>query len=162
MQFNGWLFLAALCASGCTAPAPEDDPQVEASGFEADTATTGARLWIEVAGSGSSREVSLWAANLGGVLGIAAHVVLDPSYFTVGDAQLEQGALADAVTVLHEVGPGDLTLGLARRGAEAGDMPIDTPTRIARIRTYFHTPEAVTELCRELDLPCRTSGYRFW
>lgn len=34
--------------------------------------------------------------------------------------------------------------------------------RITRIRTYFHTPEAVTELCRELGLPCRTSGYRFW
>lgn len=34
--------------------------------------------------------------------------------------------------------------------------------RIARIRTYFHTPEVVSELCGELDLPCRTSGYRFW
>ncbi|MEY4548532.1 MAG: hypothetical protein RL685_4727 [Pseudomonadota bacterium] len=33
---------------------------------------------------------------------------------------------------------------------------------ITRIRTYFHTPEAVTELCRELGLPCRGSGYRFW
>lgn len=34
--------------------------------------------------------------------------------------------------------------------------------RIARIRTYFHTPEAIAELCRELGLPCRTNGYRFW
>jgi RNA polymerase sigma-70 factor (ECF subfamily) len=34
--------------------------------------------------------------------------------------------------------------------------------RIARIRTYFHTPEAITEVCRELGLPCRTNGYRFW
>jgi RNA polymerase sigma-70 factor (ECF subfamily) len=33
---------------------------------------------------------------------------------------------------------------------------------IARIRTYFHTPEALGELCRELGLPCRTNGYRFW
>jgi RNA polymerase sigma-70 factor (ECF subfamily) len=34
--------------------------------------------------------------------------------------------------------------------------------RIARMCTYFHTPEAVTEVCRELGLPCRTNGYRFW
>jgi RNA polymerase sigma-70 factor, ECF subfamily len=34
--------------------------------------------------------------------------------------------------------------------------------RISRMRTYFHTPEAIAEVCRELGLPCRTSGYRFW
>jgi RNA polymerase sigma-70 factor (ECF subfamily) len=34
--------------------------------------------------------------------------------------------------------------------------------RIARMRTYFHTPEAIAELCRELGLPYRTNGYRFW
>jgi RNA polymerase sigma-70 factor (ECF subfamily) len=34
--------------------------------------------------------------------------------------------------------------------------------RIAQMRTYFHTPEAIVELCQELGLPCRTSGYRFW
>ena len=34
--------------------------------------------------------------------------------------------------------------------------------RIARIRTYFHTPEAIAEVCRELGAPCRTNGYRFW
>jgi RNA polymerase sigma-70 factor (ECF subfamily) len=34
--------------------------------------------------------------------------------------------------------------------------------RIARMRTYFHTPEAIAEVCRELDLPYRTNGYRFW
>jgi RNA polymerase sigma-70 factor (ECF subfamily) len=34
--------------------------------------------------------------------------------------------------------------------------------QIARMRTYFHTPEAVEEVCRELGLPCRTNGYRFW
>ena len=34
--------------------------------------------------------------------------------------------------------------------------------RISRMRTYFHTPEAVAEVCRELDVPCRTNGYRFW
>jgi RNA polymerase sigma-70 factor, ECF subfamily len=34
--------------------------------------------------------------------------------------------------------------------------------QIARIRTYFHTPEAIAEVCRELGLPCRTNGHRFW
>jgi RNA polymerase sigma-70 factor (ECF subfamily) len=34
--------------------------------------------------------------------------------------------------------------------------------RISRMRTYFHTPDAIVELCRELGLPCRTNGYRFW
>ncbi|HEV8245007.1 MAG TPA: sigma factor-like helix-turn-helix DNA-binding protein [Polyangiaceae bacterium] len=34
--------------------------------------------------------------------------------------------------------------------------------RVAKIRTYFHTPEAVAEVCRELGLPYRTNGYRFW
>lgn len=34
--------------------------------------------------------------------------------------------------------------------------------RITRMCTYFHTPEAVAEVCRELGLPCRTNGYRFW
>lgn len=34
--------------------------------------------------------------------------------------------------------------------------------RISRMRTYFHTPEAIAEVCRELGLPCRTNGYRFW
>jgi RNA polymerase sigma-70 factor, ECF subfamily len=34
--------------------------------------------------------------------------------------------------------------------------------RISLMRTYFHTPEAITEVCRELGLPCRTNGYRFW
>jgi RNA polymerase sigma-70 factor (ECF subfamily) len=34
--------------------------------------------------------------------------------------------------------------------------------RITRMRTYFHTPEAITEVCSELGLPFRTSGHRYW
>lgn len=34
--------------------------------------------------------------------------------------------------------------------------------RVARVCTYFHTPEAISEVCAELGLPCRTNGYRFW
>jgi RNA polymerase sigma-70 factor (ECF subfamily) len=32
--------------------------------------------------------------------------------------------------------------------------------RIARLRNYFHAPEVITEVCRELDVPFRTHGYR--
>ena len=32
--------------------------------------------------------------------------------------------------------------------------------RIARLRSYMHAPEVMTEVCRELDVPFRTHGYR--
>ena len=32
--------------------------------------------------------------------------------------------------------------------------------RVARLRSYYHSPEVVTEICRELDVPFRTHGYR--
>jgi RNA polymerase sigma-70 factor (ECF subfamily) len=31
--------------------------------------------------------------------------------------------------------------------------------RIARLRNYYHAPEVVTEVCRELDVPFRTHGH---
>jgi RNA polymerase sigma-70 factor (ECF subfamily) len=31
--------------------------------------------------------------------------------------------------------------------------------RIARLRNYYHAPEVITEVCRELDVPFRTHGY---
>jgi RNA polymerase sigma-70 factor, ECF subfamily len=31
--------------------------------------------------------------------------------------------------------------------------------RIARLRNYYHAPEVITEICRELNLPFRTHGY---
>jgi RNA polymerase sigma-70 factor (ECF subfamily) len=33
---------------------------------------------------------------------------------------------------------------------------------IALLRTYLHSPDAIEELCRELAVPFRTSGYRDW
>ncbi len=32
--------------------------------------------------------------------------------------------------------------------------------RIARLRSYYHAPEVLTEICRELGVPFRTHGYR--
>jgi RNA polymerase sigma-70 factor (ECF subfamily) len=34
--------------------------------------------------------------------------------------------------------------------------------RIARLRSYYHAPDVMTEICRELAVPFRTHGYRFW
>ncbi|HEY5373306.1 MAG TPA: hypothetical protein VIK01_06445, partial [Polyangiaceae bacterium] len=32
--------------------------------------------------------------------------------------------------------------------------------RIAQLQNYYHAPEVVSEVCRELDVPFRTHGYR--
>jgi RNA polymerase sigma-70 factor, ECF subfamily len=53
---------------------------------------------------------------------------------------------------------GEAVRGFSRVDIE-GDIEGD---RIGSIRTYYHTPEAIAELCRELGLPYRTNGYRFW
>jgi len=34
--------------------------------------------------------------------------------------------------------------------------------RISRLRNYFFTPDFVEEVCRELQLPFRSNGYRWW
>lgn len=42
-------------------------------------------------------------------------------------------------------------------GAVTGDAD-----RITKIGTHLHSPEALSEICSELGLPCRTNGYRNW
>jgi RNA polymerase sigma-70 factor, ECF subfamily len=34
--------------------------------------------------------------------------------------------------------------------------------RIARLLNYFFTPDFLAEVCRELDVPQRSNGYRYW
>ncbi|MFT3923307.1 MAG: RNA polymerase sigma factor [Myxococcales bacterium] len=34
--------------------------------------------------------------------------------------------------------------------------------RIAHLRTYLHAPDVLAELCKELAVPFRSSGYRYW
>jgi len=34
--------------------------------------------------------------------------------------------------------------------------------QIARIRNYFFVPDVIAEVCRELVVPFRTNGYRYW
>jgi RNA polymerase sigma-70 factor (ECF subfamily) len=34
--------------------------------------------------------------------------------------------------------------------------------RLSRVRNYFYTPDVIAEICRELAVPFRTNGYRYW
>ncbi|WP_394835688.1 RNA polymerase sigma factor [Pendulispora rubella] len=34
--------------------------------------------------------------------------------------------------------------------------------RVAHIRNYFYTPEFIADVCRELGIPFRSNGYRYW
>ncbi|MFL5429772.1 MAG: sigma-70 family RNA polymerase sigma factor [Myxococcales bacterium] len=34
--------------------------------------------------------------------------------------------------------------------------------KIARVRNYFYTPDVLGEICAEINLPCRSNGYRYW
>jgi RNA polymerase sigma-70 factor, ECF subfamily len=33
---------------------------------------------------------------------------------------------------------------------------------LCRLRNYFFTPDVIAEVCRELDVPFRVNGYRYW
>ena len=35
-------------------------------------------------------------------------------------------------------------------------------SRISHLRNYFFTPDFIAEVCRELDVPFRLNGYRYW
>jgi RNA polymerase sigma-70 factor (ECF subfamily) len=34
--------------------------------------------------------------------------------------------------------------------------------RVARLRNYFYTPDVIAEVCRELGVPFRVNGTRYW
>jgi len=34
--------------------------------------------------------------------------------------------------------------------------------RLSHVRNYFFTPDVIAEVCRELDVPYHTNGYRYW
>ncbi|HEU5073869.1 MAG TPA: hypothetical protein VFU02_06845, partial [Polyangiaceae bacterium] len=46
--------------------------------------------------------------------------------------------------------------------ARAGTERNGEGDRISRLCTYLHSPEALREICAELNVPCRTNGYRNW
>jgi RNA polymerase sigma-70 factor (ECF subfamily) len=49
---------------------------------------------------------------------------------------------------------GEAVRTLARAGTEG--------ERLVNMRNYFFAPDVVAEVCRELDVPFRTNGYRYW
>jgi RNA polymerase sigma-70 factor (ECF subfamily) len=49
--------------------------------------------------------------------------------------------------------------GEAVRGFVRAELQGD---KISAIRNYFYTPDVLAEVCRELDVPCRVNGYRYW
>ena len=48
---------------------------------------------------------------------------------------------------------------LTRTPWDAEDLAQDT---MARIQNYFFTPDFLADVCRELEVPFRTNGYRNW
>lgn len=52
----------------------------------------------------------------------------------------------------HEDGPAVRTFMLVETDGD----------RVARVRNYFFTPDVIAEVCRELGVPYRTNGYRYW
>jgi RNA polymerase sigma-70 factor (ECF subfamily) len=42
-------------------------------------------------------------------------------------------------------------------------MAVETDgDKLVRLRNYFFTPDVIAEVCKELQLPYRTNGYRYW
>jgi len=52
--------------------------------------------------------------------------------------------------------------GEAVRGITRVELATEERERVAHLRNYFYTPDFVEELCRELDVPFRINGYRYW
>ena len=85
--------------------------------------------------------------------GIAAHYLAD---YLVGPPRAEIRAYRDQSILLlwfdHVDGP-------AVRAVWTVETEGD---RIARVRNYFFTPDVIAEVCRELDVPFRINGYKYW
>jgi RNA polymerase sigma-70 factor (ECF subfamily) len=83
------------------------------------------------------------------------------------DPRLKQRALAAPPRVEVRVHRGEAILlhwyahedGDAVRGITRVEI---ADGRLARVRNYFYTPDVIAEVCRELDVPFRVNGYRYW
>jgi RNA polymerase sigma-70 factor (ECF subfamily) len=43
-----------------------------------------------------------------------------------------------------------------------GVARVEADQRIHRLQNYFFTPDVIAEVCRELEVPFRVNGYRYW
>jgi hypothetical protein len=121
-----------------TEDAAEDTADVPlVPGFEPDEAPTGAALYLTATlDDPAAPVVQVWARGLGMILGLACHVEFDGARFAAGAPVVEPaiGAdTADEAGYLSAVGAGDVALGAARRGPDAGEVDLTAATLVATI-----------------------------
>jgi len=126
------LALSTLVLTGCGSDAEQapSKPTSEATPlFRADAPASGARLWLEATRDDGPIVVSLWASELGGTFGWAAHVTFDSQALTAATASLDEIVLGGEQAA-HVVASqaGRVTFGAARRGVALGEVSIDGPT----------------------------------
>lgn len=128
------LALTAFTLTGCGSDETEPTPASKTTPdptplFTADAPTSGARMWLEVTDADGPVVVSLWASELGGTFGWAAHVTFDPAALTASAASLDEAVLGGPQAA-HVLAPksGDVAFGAARRGTALGEVEIDQPT----------------------------------
>jgi RNA polymerase sigma-70 factor, ECF subfamily len=83
------------------------------------------------------------------------------------DPRFKQGALPSSprAEVRAHRGESLVLLWYAHADGEAvrGLVRVETDgDRLSRVQNYFYTPDFIADVCRELDLPFRINGYRYW
>ena len=151
------LSLSAGCGDDETG-SPEPKPEPEVAAFQRDAEPAGPRLWLDgTRGDDGRLRIELRGAELGEVLGWAAHVRHDADAFAI-----EAGAITEALgsTVeaaqLVSVGAGDTALGEARRGVALGPVTIDEPAVLAVLD--IGEPQATSPIGLERVVVRRADG----
>jgi RNA polymerase sigma-70 factor (ECF subfamily) len=115
---------------------------------------------------GASTEYGGHGNILGGML-FGSRVMADADKLTGMDPRFVQGVLPDSPRCEVRVHRGEplLLLWYAHEDGEAvraiNRVEIEG-ARLVRVRNYFFTPDFIAEVCRELDVPFRSNGYRWW
>jgi len=106
-------------------------------GFEPDEAPTGAALYLTATlDDPAAPVVQVWARDLGTIFGLACHVEFDGGQLTAGAPVVEPAIGPDTAGeagYLSVVAVGDVALGAARRGPDAGEVDVTAPTLVATI-----------------------------
>jgi RNA polymerase sigma-70 factor, ECF subfamily len=83
------------------------------------------------------------------------------------DPRFKQGALPSSPRAELRAHRGEwiVLLWYAHADGEAvrGLVRVETDgDRLARVQNYFYTPDFIADVCRELGVPFRVNGYRYW
>jgi hypothetical protein len=156
---NPVFLAAALALAACGEPKP---PPATPARFEADPQPSGAALWTEgELNADGTLTVTVWAQQLGPVLGYAFRLAADPSLTPLAgqaisaEPTLGPNAFGEAI-YLAKLGPGGLSVGAARQGPAAGERDLTAPTVAARLTLVPGTSEASVAL-RDVSVR-RSSG----